>query len=97
MTAAAVLSVGHGGHENTSTTLSHVSKIDLEWCIKKTYSFLRALASQAFDLAIAINLVVLEHSKLGFLALVLDLLGSGVDLLLSLLATTSETEDEMEG
>ena len=38
----------------------------------------RAFASQAFDLAIAVDLVVLEHSQLRLLAFVLDLLGSGV-------------------
>ncbi len=50
---------------------------------------MRALTSQSLDLAIAINLVVLEHSQLGLLALVLDLLGGGVHLLLPLLATTT--------
>lgn len=76
----AVLSVVHGGHEDTSTTL-------LLW----------ALTSQALDLAIAVDLVVLENSQLGLLALVLDLFGGGVNLLLALLGTTTQTEDEMEG
>jgi hypothetical protein len=62
-----------------------------------TYGLLGTLASQAFNLSIAINLVVLEHSELGLLVLVLDLLGGCVDLLLALLATTTEAEDEMEG
>ena len=56
-----------------------------------------ALSPQSLDFAIAIHLVVLEHSELGLLALVLDLLGCGVDLLLALLGTTTETKDEMEG
>jgi hypothetical protein len=55
-----------------------------------------ALAPQALDLAIAVHLVVLEHSQLGLLALVLDLLGGGVHLLLALLGTTAQTQDEME-
>lgn len=56
-----------------------------------------ALAAKTLDLSVAINLVVLEDGEFGLLALVLDLLGSGVDLLFSLLATTTEAEDEMEG
>lgn len=57
-----------------------------------------ALSSETLDLSIAINLVVLEDSQLGLLALVLDLLWSGVDLLLALLGhTTTESEDEVEG
>ena len=55
-----------------------------------------ALAAETLDLAIAINLVVLEHSELGLLALVLDLLGCGVDLLLPLLATTTQAEHQVE-
>jgi hypothetical protein len=57
-----------------------------------------ALSPQALDLAVAVNLVVLEHSQFGLLALVLDLLGCSVDLLLALLGhTTAESEDEVEG
>lgn len=44
-----------------------------------------ALASQARDLAVAVDLVVLQHSQLHLLLLVLDLLGGGVVLLLALL------------
>lgn len=59
---------------------------------------LGALTAEALNLAIAINLVVLEHSELGLLALVLDLLGGGVDLLLALLGhATTEAEDQVEG
>jgi hypothetical protein len=56
----------------------------------------RTLPPQSFDLAISINLVVLQHGQLGLLALVLDLLGGGVDLLLALLGTAAKSEDEME-
>lgn len=55
-----------------------------------------AFAAQTFNLAIAINLVVLENSQLGLLALVLDLLGGGVHLLLALLGSTTQTEDQVE-
>ena len=48
-----------------------------------------ALSPQSLNLAIAINLVVLEYRQLGLLALMLDLLGCGVDLLLALLGTTT--------
>jgi hypothetical protein len=37
-----------------------------------------ALAAKTLDLAIAVDLVVLEHSELGLLALVLDLLRPGM-------------------
>lgn len=76
----AVLSVVHGGHEDTGTAVLG-----------------GALATKALDLAVTVDLVVLEHGQLGLLALVLDLLGGGVDLLLALLATATETEDEMQG
>ena len=63
----------------------------------KTYSVVGALAAETLNLAIAIDLVVLEDSQLGLLALVLDLLGGGVDLLLPLLATTTQAEHQVEG
>jgi len=58
---------------------------------------LRALAAETLDLAIAIDLVVLEDSELGLLPLVLDLLGSRVHLLLALLGSTTEAKDQVEG
>ena len=61
-----------------------------------TYLGRRTFPPQALDLAIPVNLVVLEHSQLGLLALVLDLLGCGVHLLLSLLSATTQTEDEVK-
>jgi hypothetical protein len=51
----------------------------------------RALPPQPLDLSISINLVVLEDRQLGLLALVLDLLGCAVDLLLALLGTAAES------
>ena len=56
----------------------------------------RTLSPQALDLAVAVDLVVLQHGELRLLALVLDLLRSGVDLLLALLAATAQTEDEVQ-
>merc|ERR1719341_2014177 len=57
----------------------------------------RALTAQTVDLAIVINLVVLEDSQLNLPVLVLDLLGGGVVLLLPLLSTSPQPEDEVEG
>jgi hypothetical protein len=74
MAATAILTVVHGGHEDTRTA-----------CLRRT------LPPQALDLPVSVNLVVLEHRQLGLLALVLDLLWGGVDLLLPLLATTTKT------
>ncbi len=56
-----------------------------------------ALASQAVDLAVVVDSVVLQHGQLDLLMLVLDLLGGRVVLLLALLAATTEAEDKMEG
>jgi len=64
---------------------------------EKTYGVVGALATKALDLAIRVDLVVLEYSQLGLLALVLDLLGGGVDLLFPLLTATTQTKHEVEG
>jgi len=57
---------------------------------------LGALPPETLNLAITINFVVLEDSELSLLPLMLDLLGSGVDLLLPLLSTTTQTEDQVK-
>ena len=63
-----------------------------------TALLLRALPPQALNLSIAVNLVVLEDSQLGLLALVLDLLRCGIDLLLAFLGhTTTQAEYKVEG
>merc|ERR1719219_2415558 len=54
----------------------------------------RALPPQPVDLAVVVHLVVLEHGQLDLLVLVLDLLGCGVVLLLPLLGTSPQPEDE---
>merc|ERR1719154_221445 len=56
-----------------------------------------ALAAEAGDLAVVVNLVVLEDGELDLPVLVLDLLGGGVVLLLALLGTSPQPEDEVEG
>ena len=55
----------------------------------RTYLGSRALAAQTLDLAVTVNLVVLQDGEFGLLPLVLDLLRGGVDLLLALLTTTT--------
>lgn len=54
------------------------------------------LSSKSLDLAITIDFVVLQHSQLSLLPLMLDLFWRGVNLLLSLLSTTSETQDKVK-
>ena len=56
----------------------------------------RALAAQTLDLAVAVDLVVAQDTHLDLLSLVLDLLGGRVVLLLSLLGSSSESQDEVE-
>jgi hypothetical protein len=53
--------------------------------------------TETSDLARFVHLVELEDGHLDFLALVLDLLGSGVGLLLTLLTTTQQFGVEVEG
>jgi hypothetical protein len=63
-----------------------------------TALLLRALPPQTLDLSVTVDLVVLKNGQLGLLALVLDLLGCSIDLLLALLGhTTTQAKDEMEG
>ena len=62
-----------------------------------TYGGSWALSAETLNLSITIDLVVLEHSQLGLLARVLDLLWRSVNLLLALLGAASEAKDEMEG
>ncbi|ORY07323.1 hypothetical protein K493DRAFT_106674 [Basidiobolus meristosporus CBS 931.73] len=57
----------------------------------------RTLTSETGDLTVLVDLVVLENSQLDLLVLVLDLLGGSVGLLLSLLGTTTKTENQVEG
>jgi hypothetical protein len=62
-----------------------------------TTSVVGALTTETGDLARLIDLVELEDSHLDLGALVLDLLGGGVGLLLSLLTTTEELGVKVEG
>ena len=54
-----------------------------------------ALAAQTIDLAVVVNLVVLEHGELDLPVLVLDLLGGSVVLLLPLLGTSPQPRTGM--
>ena len=61
-----------------------------------TASFTGTFLKQTGYLNVIINTVVLEDGEGNFLALVLNLLGSGVSLLLLLFGTTTETENQMK-
>jgi len=56
-----------------------------------------ALTTETLDLSVRVHLVVLEDGHLDLLALVLDLLGGVVRLLLALLGTTTKAEYQVEG
>merc|ERR1719198_1706179 len=56
-----------------------------------------ALTTHALHLVGAVDLVVLEHMKLDLLLGVLHLLGLGVGLLLTLLASTTKAQDKVKG
>ncbi|KAI5436897.1 hypothetical protein KIW84_023136 [Lathyrus oleraceus] len=58
---------------------------------------IRALLPQPLNLPRIINLVKLKNSKLHLPMLVLNLLRLGVGLLLTLLGSTAETENKVEG
>merc|ERR1719431_489338 len=55
----------------------------------------RALAPQAVDLAVIVNLVVLQDSELNLAVLVLDLLGGSV-ILLPLLSSTPKPQHKVK-
>jgi len=56
-----------------------------------------AFSSQSLDGTIAVDLVVFQYRHLDFLAFVFDLLGGSVSFFLSLLGTTTEPQDQVEG
>jgi len=68
-------------------------------CHEDTSSALSSgtFTTEALDLAIRVDPVVFQDRHLDLLALVLDLFGSVVSLLLSLLSTTTKTQNQMEG
>ena len=53
-------------------------------------------SSQSFNVTFVVDFVVGQNSQLVFSVLVLDLLWSGVNLLLSLLTTTSQSQDQVQ-
>ena len=99
MAFAAVLAVVHSSHEDTRSALCMISIQSWPsiWQRCKSYRFRGTLPPQPLNLPIAIDLVVFQNRELGLLALVLDLLGSSVHLLLTLLGTTAKTKDEVKG
>lgn len=102
MALPTVLAVMHRSHEDTSATLtSHqVSNPPLQtfWSFPiATHLGRWTLPPQPLNLPIAVDLVVLEHRQLGFLALVLDLLRRGVNFLLPLLGATAQPQNKVKG
>lgn len=97
MTFTTVLAILHSSHEYTSSTLSSTISFQLLIYACDNYLRGRTLSPQALDLAVFVHFVILENSQLRLLALVLDLLGSSVYLLLSLFGPSTKTEDEMKG
>ena len=109
MAAATVLTVEVSRHENAGTAvlvgtltpqardlaiLVHLSK---GGAVSEVSAFTLRCRPLGLKFKNKPYLVVLENGKLDLLSLVLNLLGGGEGLLLALLATTSQAEDEMEG
>lgn len=76
----------------TLTTVLSVRVVSHE----DTSTTVRTLSSQSLDLTVVVNLVVGQDSQLVLSVLVLDLLWGGVDLLLSLLTTTSQSQHQVK-
>ncbi len=94
----ASLFVLHGVEHVSQATLATVLAIEMGSHKDSSAAiFCGALASQSVDLAVIVDAVVLQDGQLDLLVLVFDLLGSGVVLLLALLATTTESEDQVKG
>lgn len=87
------LGLGGNGQVALATVLATVR---LVLGHKDTSTTGRALLAQTSDLAVVVDAVVLQHSELNRLALVLDLLGGSVGLLLLLLGTTTQAQDKMQ-
>jgi len=56
----------------------------------------RTLTTKTFDFSVRVHLVVFQDGHLNLLAFVLDLFGSVVGLLLTLLGTTTKAEDQVK-
>lgn len=84
------------GHKDASTALGALRQSLGAAEYNRTIYTHRALLPQPLDLAIRVDLVVLEDGHLRLLPLVLDLLGSVVGLLLPLLGTSAQTQDKMK-
>lgn len=62
-----------------------------------TAKLMGACLSEALNLIVRVNLVVLQNSELDLLVLVLDLLGLSEDSLLLLLTTSNHGDGNIEG
>jgi len=79
--------------QTTFTTVTAIKVVGHE--DTSTTDLIGAFTPQTGDLSVLINLVVFKNSELDLLTLMLDLLGGGVSLLLLLLGTTTQTEDQV--
>merc|ERR1711997_1071365 len=92
------LLVLHSIEHISQTTLATVLTVKMGSHENSGTTFLsRALPSQSVNFSIVIHTVVLQYCQFDLLVLMLDLFGSGVILLLTLLATTTKTEDQVKG
>merc|ERR1711868_176841 len=92
------LLIFHGIEHISQTTLSAVLTIKVGSHEDTSSTLLgRAFASQSVNFAIIIHTVVFQYCQFDLLVLMLDLFGCGVILLLTLLATTTKTEDQVKG
>jgi len=82
---------------DSQTTLTAVLAIEvLGHEDTSTASFTGAFLIKTGNLTVIVDTVVFKDRKGDLLALMLNLLGSGVSLLLLLFGTTTETENQME-
>ena len=87
------LFLGSEGRVTLTTVQSAATVVGQEDTSTTVWTFL----SQLGNLTFIVNLVVVQDSQLNLLVLVLDLLWGGVNLLLSLLTTTSQSQDQVKG
>jgi len=79
------------GHEDTRTALGSLEKRKDDW--PRGYHRIpayRAFFPEALDLAVRVDLVVLQDGHLHFLSLMLGLFGGVIGLLLAFLGTTAK-------
>ena len=79
MAPSAVLPVLHRSHEDAGSALLWVSTRSTLGEDTEAYRIVRALSPKPLNLAVAIDLVVLEDGELALLAFMLDLFGCVVN------------------